>query len=212
MMHFEQSFDLGVSIADAWSVISDLEQVVPCLPGAHLDSVDGGDFTGKVAVKVGPIQVKYRGRGTVTVCDESSWTMTIDAKGAESSGTGTASATVSARLEAVNETACRMYVSASYEVTGSPARFGNGVMVEVAGRILQKFTDNVSRVVAHRGAATVGSTAGSSAHESAVGGDLTVLDLVPSSWLRGSGFAAAFALGVLVAIVGARVLTTSERY
>lgn len=205
MATFEQIFDLTVSAEDAWTVVSELELLVPCLPGASLDDVDGADFTGKVTVKVGPIQVKYRGRGQVAVCDRPNWTMTIEAKGAETSGTGTATATVSARLEPVDAASSRMHVSADYEVTGTPARFGNGVMAEVAERVVQKFATNLAAVVSNRSASSASGPA-DTARVSAPDDQLSVLDLLPAAWVRVGGLTLLFVLGVVAALTGARLL------
>lgn len=210
-MNFDQTFDLAVSIDDAWDVISDLELLVPCLPGASLDNVDGTEFTGKVTVKVGPIQVRYRGRGVITARDEASRTMTIEAAGAESAGTGTASATVSAQLEASDGATCRMHVSASYEVTGTPARFGNGVMLEVAERILHRFTGNVAATVASRTAATATLSANiPSASPDSSSSQLTMIDLIPSSWIRCVSVAVPFFIGVLIVFLCGRTSRTDR--
>ncbi|EUA16697.1 carbon monoxide dehydrogenase subunit G family protein [Mycobacterium xenopi 3993] len=42
-------------------MLTDVERVAPCLPGATVLSVDGDEFTGSVKVKVGPITVSYQG-------------------------------------------------------------------------------------------------------------------------------------------------------
>lgn len=203
MMTFEKSYDLSVPADAAWTIVSDVEKLVPCLPGASVESLDGDNFTGRVAIKVGPIQVKYRGRGTVTERNESSRTMAIEASGSESTGTGTASAVVSAGLEP-DGAGCRMRVLARFEVTGTPARFGSGAMNEVAERIVQKFAANLSAVV------TAGPEAGGPAPDGlertspAVDDQLSLIELLPTSWLRRARVGAAFLLGVVLAVVAGR--------
>lgn len=212
-MNFDQTFDLAVAADDAWGVIRDLELLVPCLPGASLDSSDGAEFTGKVTVKVGPIQVKYRGRGVVAACDGASRTMTIEAAGDEATGTGTVSATVSAHLEPVGSASCRMRVWASYEVTGTPARFGNGVMLEVAERILRKFTTNVAATVASLTDPTTAASQDAAAVQPP-DTQLTMIDLIPASWIRVGSVATFFVVGLLIAVFsrrGARIGRGQQR-
>lgn len=203
MMSFEKSYHLSVPADAAWTIVGDVETLVPCLPGASVESVNNNDFTGRVAIKVGPIQVKYRGRGTVTERDESTRTLSIRASGSESTGTGTASAEVSARLEPDGPTS-RMHVAATFEVTGTPARFGSSAMNEVAERIVQKFAANLTAAVA-AGSQSNG-VAPDMSHEMspALQGQLSLLDLLPTSWLRHAAVAAAFLVGLAIAILAGR--------
>jgi Carbon monoxide dehydrogenase subunit G (CoxG) len=57
-------FRVPVSVGQAWKVLTDVERIAPCIPGAQLLTVDGDDFTGAVKVKVGPITVQYRGNAS----------------------------------------------------------------------------------------------------------------------------------------------------
>jgi len=60
-MQLEHRFTVPAPIDEAWRVLLDAERVAPCLPGAMLDSVQDGEYTGRVKVKVGPIQIAYSG-------------------------------------------------------------------------------------------------------------------------------------------------------
>ena len=59
-MQLENSFTVPVPVDEAWRVLLDIERIAPCMPGAALDSVDGDDFTGRVKVKLGPINLTRR--------------------------------------------------------------------------------------------------------------------------------------------------------
>ena len=60
-VELNNEFRVAVPAAKTWEVLTDVERVAPCLPGATLLSVDGDEFTGAVKVKVGPITVSYKG-------------------------------------------------------------------------------------------------------------------------------------------------------
>ena len=64
-VELNNEFRVAVSVDEAWEVLTDVERVAPCIPGAQLLSVDGDDFTGAVKVKVGPITVPYKGDASV---------------------------------------------------------------------------------------------------------------------------------------------------
>ncbi|WP_283138613.1 SRPBCC family protein [Rhizohabitans arisaemae] len=143
-MQLEHEFTVPVPVEQAWAVLLDVERVVPCLPGATLDRIDGNEFTGRMKVKVGPITVTYRGDATFADIDEEEHSLTIKGAGKEARGTGTASATVRARLHPDGETT-RVTVVTSFTVTGRPAQVGRGVLAEVGGRLIDRFAANLAQ-------------------------------------------------------------------
>ncbi|MEV4011242.1 SRPBCC family protein [Nonomuraea angiospora] len=145
-MRFEHEFTVPVPIEQAWAVLLDVERVAPCLPGATLDIFEGDEFTGRMKVKVGPIVVTYKGSARFEDVDKDSYTLTIQASGKEARGSGTASATVKARLAPVDE-ATHVTVETSFNVTGRPAQFGRGVMAEVGGKLIEKFAANLAELL-----------------------------------------------------------------
>ncbi|MFI7046479.1 SRPBCC domain-containing protein [Streptosporangium sandarakinum] len=97
-MRFEHEFTVPVPVEQAWSVLLDVERIAPCLPGAALEKAEGDSFTGRMKVKVGPITVTYRGEAAFENVDEDARTLALRASGREARGSGTANATVTARL------------------------------------------------------------------------------------------------------------------
>ncbi|GAA3243655.1 SRPBCC family protein [Nonomuraea helvata] len=142
-MRFEHEFTVPVPIEQAWAVLLDVERVAPCLPGATLDIFEGDEFTGRMKVKVGPIMVTYKGSARFEDVDKDSYSLTIQASGKEARGSGTASATVKARMTPSDEDTT-VTVETTFNVTGRPAQFGRGVMAEVGGRLIDKFAANLA--------------------------------------------------------------------
>src|SRR3954468_13461970 len=168
-MKLENSFTVPVPVEQAWQVLQDVERIAPCMPGATLDSVDGDSFTGRVKVKVGPIMLTYSGKASFTDKDESAHSMLIEASGKETRGSGTAKATVTARMEADGDST-KVRLSTDLAVTGKPAQFGRGVMADVSGKLIDQFAGCLAREVQSGslgagadagGDATTGSEAGS---------------------------------------------------
>ncbi|WP_406107985.1 SRPBCC family protein [Streptomyces sp. NBC_01003] len=144
-MRLDHSFTVPAAPDDAWKLFLDLGRVAPCMPGAVLDTLDGDAFTGRVKVKVGAVQMSYRGEGTVTR-DESGRSMVLDLSGSETRGAGTASATVTASL-AADPAGTRVRVSTDLDITGRPAQFGRGIMTEVGDRIVRQFADRLEELL-----------------------------------------------------------------
>jgi carbon monoxide dehydrogenase subunit G len=146
-VQLEHSFTVPVGVDEAWTVLLDIEQVAPCMPGAALDSVDGDDFTGTVKVKLGPIALTYKGKASFVEKDEAAHRAVIDARGRDARGNGTAAAKVTATLTAAGE-ATRVDVQTDLDITGNPAQFGRGVMVDVGNKLIGQFADNLAAQLA----------------------------------------------------------------
>ncbi|MHA3702895.1 SRPBCC family protein [Jatrophihabitans sp. YIM 134969] len=140
-MELEHSFTVPVGIDRAWEVLLDVETIAPCMPGAALDTVDGDAFTGTVKVKLGPIGLTYKGKASFVEKDETAHRAVIDAQGRDARGNGTANAKVTATLEADGDTATKVVVSTDLAITGKPAQFGRGVMVDVGNKLIGQFAD-----------------------------------------------------------------------
>src|SRR6516164_5929425 len=98
-MELVNEFRVPVSVDQAWEVLTDVERIAPCIPGAQLLSIDGDDFTGAVKVKVGPITVQYKGDASFQEKDAAARRAVIKANGKETRGQGNASAIVTAELK-----------------------------------------------------------------------------------------------------------------
>jgi carbon monoxide dehydrogenase subunit G len=129
-----------VDVDRAWAVLVDIEQVAPCMPGAALDTVDGDEFTGSVKVRLGPIGITYKGKARFVEKDQVAHRAVIDAQGKDARGNGTASATVTATLHPQDD-GTRVEVNTDLAITGKPAQFGRGVMVDVGNKLIGQFAD-----------------------------------------------------------------------
>jgi carbon monoxide dehydrogenase subunit G len=142
-VQLENSFTVPVPIDEAWRVLLDIERIAPCMPGAALDTVDGDDFTGRVKVKLGPINLTYQGKASFIEKDEAAHKAVIDARGKDQRGNGTAAAVVTAKL-AAEGAITRVDVLTDLNITGRPAQFGRGVMTDVGNKLLGQFADKLA--------------------------------------------------------------------
>ncbi|TDB82014.1 hypothetical protein E1264_31900, partial [Actinomadura sp. KC216] len=137
-MELDHDFTVPVPVDQAWSVLLDVERVATCMPGATLDSVEGDEYKGRMKVKVGAMTITYRGTARIVSADESSRTVTLEASAKEARGSGTASATVQAKLHEEDGTT-RVTVHTKLNVTGRPAQFGRNILSEVGSKIINRF-------------------------------------------------------------------------
>ena len=95
-MELKNEFHVSVPIDVAWAVLTDLERVAPCMPGAELQEVEGDEYRGIVKVKVGPITAQYKGSARFVEKDDEQHRAVLLAEGRDTRGQGNASATVTA--------------------------------------------------------------------------------------------------------------------
>jgi uncharacterized protein len=160
-MELDNSFTVPVPPDQAWDVLLDVKRIAPCMPGATVDEVDGDVVNGRIKVKVGPVSLTYRGTAKFVERDPDAHHVVLEASGKETRGAGTASATVQASLApdaSGNGTQVSMHTTMN--VTGRPAQFGRGVMVEVGGKLVEQFAANLAQLIAGDS-----SPAGSGAHD-----------------------------------------------
>ncbi|MGW6447755.1 SRPBCC family protein [Lentzea sp. NPDC055074] len=134
-MKLTHSFTSPGPAEEVWEALIDPERVAPCLPGATLTSVDGKTFSGEVKVKLGPVQLLYRGTGEFVEIDPVLRRAVMKAAGKDTRGNGTASAVVTFVVGDSVE------VETDLAITGRPAQLGRGLIAEVSGKLVDQFAE-----------------------------------------------------------------------
>jgi uncharacterized protein len=158
-MQLENTFTIEAPIEKAWEALNTPEMIAPCFPGATLTEYEGDSFTGTVKVKLGPISLTYKGKGTYVTRDESAHKVVIEANGRDSRGNGTANATVTGSMVADGPDKTAVTMVTDMTITGRPAQFGRGVISDVADKIIGQFSACVAEKLtpqADRGPASPG--------------------------------------------------------
>lgn len=145
-MELTNDFRVGLPVERAWAVLTDLERIAPCMPGAQLQEVEGDDYRGVVRIKVGPITAQYKGVATFLDRDETNHVAVLRAEGRETRGQGNANATITATLVPDGE-GTAVTVLTDLVVTGRVAQFGRGVLAEVSAKLLDQFVDCLEKTV-----------------------------------------------------------------
>lgn len=145
-MELSNEFEVSVPLEQAWGVLTDLERIAPCLPGAQLQEVEGEEFRGTVKVKVGPITAQYKGKAHFVELDADGRRAVLSASGRDTKGQGNASATITAQLA---DHAGKTHVSlvTDLTLTGKVAQFGRGVLADVSAKLMNQFVDNLETTV-----------------------------------------------------------------
>jgi len=141
-MELAHEFTVDTPVDRAWAVLTDVERIAPCMPGAELTEVDGDTYHGLVKVKVGPITAQYKGTASFVEKDEAARRAVLKAAGRDTRGQGNAAATVTAVMTQQGA-GTRVEITTNMTVSGRVAQFGRGVMADVTAKLLQQFVGNL---------------------------------------------------------------------
>ena len=166
-MELSNEFVVPVGVDEAWVLLTDVERIAPCMPGAELQEIDGEEYRGIVKVKVGPITAQYKGKATFVEKDDAAHRAVLRAEGRDTRGQGNANATITATL--VSEgSGTKVTVVTDLAITGRAAQFGRGVMADVSTKLLGQFVSCLEKNVL--GSAAAASAAPAPAAEAAPAG------------------------------------------
>jgi uncharacterized protein len=144
-MEFDNAFEVPLPPAEAWTVLMDIERVVPCMPGAALSEiVDRNTYKGTVAVKLGPVALTFAGEAKFAELDAANRRARITAQGRDNKGRGGASAIVNFRLEPIAQ-GSRVMVHTDLTLSGSVAQYGRGagMIQDLAARLIGQFAEQL---------------------------------------------------------------------
>ena len=148
-MELHKEFRVGVAADTAWQILTDVERIAPCLPGAQLLEIEGEEYRGVVKVRVGPVTAQYKGKANVVEQDESDLRVVLRAAGRDVGG-GNANATITAVVTPDGE-AARISVLIGLQVTGQASQFGRAIMTELCTNLLGEFVACVERTLVTAG-------------------------------------------------------------
>lgn len=146
-MELASTFTVNLPVEDTWKVLTDLERVAPCLPGAVLLGVDGEVYRGAVKIKIGPITAQYQGTAQFVEKDDQAFRAAIRAEGKDIGGQGIAAATVTATLSEQGR-GTNVDLRTDLSLSGRVAQFGRGVIADVTSKLISQFVERLEAEVA----------------------------------------------------------------
>ena len=125
----------------AWSVISDLNKLVPCVPGARVASADSPrSVKAQIEVRMGAMGMTFSGPVEIASADPGSRTVRIKAQTKEAGGQSNATGDVTISLNDGQGS-----VNALALVSGKAASMGEGTVVNVLTQLVRSFSANVGK-------------------------------------------------------------------
>jgi carbon monoxide dehydrogenase subunit G len=145
-VNFKYSFRLPVPADRAWPILLDLRRVAPCMPGAAIESGQDDAYVGKVKVKIGPIEMTYRGDLVFIERDDAAHRLQVRGTGREIRGGGEAKVIATMQVRPDGD-ACEVSIDSEYALTGRAAQFGTGLIDEIGAKLMKEFVVRLERLL-----------------------------------------------------------------
>jgi len=143
-------FTVNRPIDETWKVLTDVERIAPCMPGATLEEIEGDVFRGVVKVKLGAISTAFKGQASFVEREDDAHRAVLKGEGRDTTGKGNASALITARLEPVDDASTKVFVETDLHITGKVAQFGRGIMGDVSKKLMNQFATNLNTMLDQR--------------------------------------------------------------
>lgn len=141
-------FTVDQPIDETWAVLTDVERIAPCMPGATLEEIEGDIYRGVVKVKLGAISAAFRGQASFVERDDVNHRAVLRGEGRDTTGKGNADALITASLEQISPTQTKCVVETDLRITGKVAQFGRGIMGDVSKKLITQFATNLNTMLA----------------------------------------------------------------
>ncbi|HUB21882.1 MAG TPA: SRPBCC family protein [Streptosporangiaceae bacterium] len=142
-MLIKNEFEVAEPVEKVWQFFDNIPQVAACLPGAALTEDLGDDkYKGTVAVRMGPVRLRFAGTADITERDEAGKRVVVHASGADEKGRGQASMIVTATLTRAGR-GTKVGVTQDLQLSGAAAQYGRGMISDVTAVLMRDFSANM---------------------------------------------------------------------
>ena len=149
-MHIQSAFKVNAPPHEAWRLLTDLERVAPCFPGAELgDALGEGMYRANFKVKLGPISLNFAGKVGFVELHQDRGLAVIKASGSDTKGRGGAQGTVRCQFTADTGTT-NVALDSSVDLSGSVAQYGRGqgMITDLTQQLVTRFAQNLGALTA----------------------------------------------------------------
>lgn len=145
-MDFNNSFTVAKPIDEVWSTMTDLERVIPAVPGAEILEKTGDDAVkAGVKIKLGSMSMNYSGPAEIVEKDDTAHRAVMTAQAKEAGGQGNADAKVTMELSEQGA-GTEVSLHSVINVTGKAAQMGEGVISAVTEGMIKEFSGNLAEL------------------------------------------------------------------
>lgn len=146
-MIITDTFEVAAPVERVWPLLCDVPSVASCIPNAEItDRVDATTYRAKIAIRLGPIAVKYGATIVVESCEDATHTITVRVAGSEARGRGGVTASVISRATS-RDGRTHVDLHTDAQISGIVASLGGPLIESVARKNVAEFAANFAKLV-----------------------------------------------------------------
>lgn len=144
-MELQNSFTVTADPQTVWAHLLEVENLVPCMPGAELvETVDDTHWRGRLKIKFGPVALAFSGDVAMVERDDEQRRLRLTGAGKDKGGRGSASAdVVVAVVPGPVAGSTTVEIAQDLKVAGQIASFGRGMIADVSKTMTKQFADRL---------------------------------------------------------------------
>ncbi len=143
-MNFEQRCTIPAAREELWDFLLDLPQMARCVPGAEeVVAAGDGEYTGRLRVKIGPIQLALQGAMKILERDREHWKAVARAEAKDRRVGGGANITGNMTLLKSGPSATELIIQGQVRFLGKLGEFGEPIIRKQADAVAATFMRNV---------------------------------------------------------------------
>ncbi len=150
-LEFNNTFTVPANPELVWKIMTTPSIAVPCMPGALIEELLGASgFKGLVNLRVGPVQLQFKGDGEFKDLNYTDKSGLLHVKGSDTKGRGTFLVDMNFVLvEEGLQTLVKVHTT--LKLSGMVAQYGRGmgVVKEITTQLTNQFAKNISDQVTH---------------------------------------------------------------
>jgi carbon monoxide dehydrogenase subunit G len=146
-MQSTHRFTVPAPLEDAQNAFRRPDVIATCVPGATVMTADRNEVRGALKIKMGPLPMAYDGSASFREGDPATPQMLIEVNGADRRGHGTILGTITASF-ADGGSGTEVELASDLSLTGRVAQFGDGVVKDAGGKLLEQFATRLSARIA----------------------------------------------------------------
>jgi uncharacterized protein len=145
----DKHYPLDVSVAQAWTILSDIRATAACMPGAQItEQLDDTHFKGTVKSKIGPATMSFGGDIELKRLEAATCTLQMMGKGADKAGSSASMDLTATVVPGDAPGSSVLQGQAVIVVSGKLAQFGSRLLVPVSDAMLAQFAGNFRNAAA----------------------------------------------------------------
>ena len=145
-MQFNQQYTIELARDVLWTTLMDVHKVASCLDGVEsLNVIADDSYEGTLAVKMGPVRLKFQGEVMVTMRDAANWIVVLEANAKDPRAGGGFRASLHMQLHQRELHSTDLEITLDTTFLGRMGELGRPLIKKKIGTMMDEFVEALSR-------------------------------------------------------------------